>query len=73
MPVISNSLSVWDIAHRWADYDPDAFRIRLLLLAKDYARLLFQAIIDGDIYCETLTLAKLPSGWQTLDFIFAAT
>lgn len=62
MPVISESLSVWEIAHRWANYDPDIFRFRLPLLVKDYSRLLFEAIINGDVYCETLTLAKLPSG-----------
>lgn len=61
MPVLSNSLSVWDIAHRWAGYDPDTFRLRLPLLVKDYSRLLFNEILEGHLFCETLILAKRPS------------
>ena len=61
MPTLSNSLSVWEIAHRWAGYDPDTFRLRLPLLVKDYARLLFKEILDAHLFCETLIQAKRPS------------
>ncbi|MEZ5489205.1 MAG: hypothetical protein R3F50_02685 [Gammaproteobacteria bacterium] len=61
MPLLSDSLSIWDIAHRWAGYDPDSYRIKLPLLAKDYARLLVKAVLNGEVFCETLTLAKRPS------------
>lgn len=61
MPTLSNSLSVWDIAHRWAGYDPDTFRLRLPLLVKDYARLLFNEILEGNLFCETLIQVKRPS------------
>ena len=60
MPLISGSLSIWDIAHRWADCDPDSYRVRLPLLVKDYSRLLINAVLNGEIFCETLTLAKRP-------------
>lgn len=61
MPTLSESLSVWDIAHRWAGYDPDTFRLRLPFLVKDYARLLFNEVIEGNLFCETLIQAKRPS------------
>lgn len=61
MPTLSRSLSVWDIAHRWAGYDPDTFRLRLPLVVKDYARLLFDEILEGRLFCETLIQVKRPS------------
>ena len=61
MPLISESLSVWDIAHRWAGYDPSEFRLRLPMLVKDYSRLLFNEILEGHLFCETLLQAKRPS------------
>lgn len=45
---------------RWAGYDPDHFRFRIPLPAKDNFRLLMDAILSGEIICETLTLAKRP-------------
>lgn len=60
MPILSSSLSVWEIAHRWAGYDPDIFRVRLPLLVKDYARLLFDEIMEGNLFCDTLIQAKRP-------------
>lgn len=61
MPLLAGSLSVWEIAHRWAGYDPDSFRFRHPLLVKDYFKLLLDAILDGQLFCETLTLAKRPT------------
>jgi len=60
MPLITEELSVWDIGLRWAGHDPDRLWLRLPLEAKDYFRLLMEAILSGEIICNTLTLAKLP-------------
>lgn len=60
MPLITEELSVWDIGLRWAGHDPDCLWLRLPLAAKDNFRLLMEAILSGEIICNTLTLAKLP-------------
>lgn len=60
MPLISDSLSVWEIAHRWAGYDPDEFRLKLPLLVKDYFKLLVNEVLQGHLFCETLIHAKRP-------------
>ena len=60
MPLITEELSVWDIGLRWAGHDPDRLWLRLPLAAKDNFRLLMEAILSGEIICNTLTLAKLP-------------
>lgn len=60
MPLITEELSVWDIGLRWAGHDPDHLWLRLPLTAKDNFRLLMEAILSGEIICNTLTLAKLP-------------
>jgi len=62
MPLITEELSVWDIGLRWAGHDPDGYWLRLPLAAKDNFRLLMEAILSGEIICNTLTLAKLPPG-----------
>lgn len=62
MPLINEELSVWDIGLRWAGHDPDCLWLRLPLAAKDNFRLLMEAILSGEIICNTLTLAKLPEG-----------
>ena len=60
MPLIADELTVWDISFRWAGYDPTKIWFRLPLTVKDNSRLLMQAILHGEIICETMTLAKLP-------------
>lgn len=60
MPLISGSLSVWDISFRWAGYDPDKIYFFCPLEVKDNFRLIMEAILKGEIYCETLTLVKRP-------------
>lgn len=62
MALLNDDLSVWDIAFRWAGYDPDRLWFRLPLPVKDNFRLLMGAILEGEILCGTLTLAKLPHG-----------
>ena len=61
MALLTNSLSVWKIGFRWADLDPDNFWLRLPMPARDNFSLLMDAILSGEILCETLTLAKRPS------------
>lgn len=53
---------MWDISFRWAGLDPDRLYFRLPLAVKDNFRLLMEAILSGEILCDTLTLAKLPPG-----------
>lgn len=60
MAILFESLSVWDISFRWAGYDPDKFIIRYPLCIKDNFRLLTEAILGGELFCETLILAKRP-------------
>lgn len=60
MPLLVDDLSVWDISFRWAGYDPGRLWLRLPLPVKDNFRLLMGAILEGEILCGTLTLAKLP-------------
>lgn len=60
MPLLVDSLSVWDISHRWHSVDPCSYRVRTPLLVKDNFRLIMGAILSGEIFCETLTLAKRP-------------
>jgi hypothetical protein len=61
LALLSDTLSIWDIAFRWAGLDPDKFWFQLPLPVRDNFRVLMQAILEGEILCETLTLAKLPS------------
>lgn len=61
MPLISNELSVWDISFRWAERDPDTLNIFFFSLdVKDNFKLIMEAVLEGELYCETLTLAKRP-------------
>lgn len=60
MALLTSELSVWDISLRWAGYDPDKFYLYYSLGAKDNFKLLMEAILDGELFCETLTLAKRP-------------
>ena len=59
MPLITEELSVWDIGLRWAGHDPDRLWLRLPLAAKDNFRLLMEAILSGEIICNTLNRGKL--------------
>jgi hypothetical protein len=61
MPLLTEDLSVWDIAHRSANYDPDIYRLRHPLVVKDYFKLLLGAVLNGELFSETLILAKRPA------------
>jgi hypothetical protein len=61
MPLLTETLTLWTIGFRWAGLDPDKLWLRIPLPAKDNFSLLMNAILRGEILCETLTLAKRPS------------
>lgn len=61
MALIADELSIWTIGHRWGNVDPDKFGFRLPMSVKDNLRLLMDAVLKGEIYCETLILEKRPS------------
>ena len=63
MPLLSETLSVWEVAHRWAGLDPSAIRLRLPLAARDNFRILIDAILNGEIDSLTLQLRK----WSPAD------
>ena len=58
MPLLTDNLSVREIAFRWAGYDPNAFRHTTPLFVKDNARTLMLAILKGHLDCDTLSLDK---------------
>lgn len=58
MPLLNDDLSVWEIAHRWAGLDPDAFCLRLPLSVRDNCRILVGAIYSGELESSTLRNEK---------------
>lgn len=61
MALVTSELSLWELAHRWAGFDPDLFYFTYPLEVKDNFKLLMEAILSAELYCETLTLVKRPS------------
>lgn len=61
MATIADELSVWEISFRWAECDPDRFCLAYPLEVKDNFKLLMAAVLAGEIFCETLILARRPS------------
>ncbi len=58
MALLNDELPLWDIAFRWAGYDPDKLWIRIPLPVRDNFRVLMDAILQGHLPCETLLLEK---------------
>lgn len=58
MPILIENLSVWDISFRLAGYDPRKFYFRIPLEVADHFRNLMDAILKGELTCETITLEK---------------
>lgn len=58
MPILSASLSVWELSFRWAGYDPRQNWFRLPLVVEDHARNLINAILAANLACENITLEK---------------
>jgi hypothetical protein len=58
VPLIVDDLSVWDISFRWAGLEPDRLWLRIPSSVKDNMRMLMDAILKGELDCETITLEK---------------
>lgn len=58
MALLTDDLSVHEIAFRWAGYDPNKFWFRTPLIVKDNFRTLMFAILKGHLECSTLSLDK---------------
>lgn len=58
MPILVESLSVWDISFRWAGSDPRKFYIRTPLEVENNFRNLIGAILSAEIDCESISLEK---------------
>ena len=58
MPLLVDNLSVWDISFRLAGHDPRKFRFRIPLEVEDHFRNLMDAILKGELACESITLEK---------------
>jgi len=62
MPVLTDELSVWEISFRWAGHDPDCIWLRFPLPVRDNFRMLMDAILNGQLDCDTLSLTKWRRG-----------
>lgn len=58
MAILTETLSVWEIGFRWAEEDPQRYRFRIPLPVRDNFRLMMDAILQGHLDCETLSLSK---------------
>lgn len=62
MALDAEDLAVWDISFRWAGHDPSQLWFRIPLSVRDNFQVLMNAILSGEIICQTLCLDKLPHG-----------
>lgn len=58
MSLIHTELSAWEIAFRWAGYDPARIWFRIPLEVRDHFRNLLQAILAEELECSTLNPEK---------------
>lgn len=58
MALLNDQLSVWEIAFRWAGYEPKKFQLRIPLLVRDNFRILIHEIHYGHLDCLTLNMQK---------------
>lgn len=58
MALLSDSLTLWEIAFRWEGLDPKRVWVRLPLVVRDHFRNLADAILSAEISCESITLEK---------------
>ena len=69
MSLLLDSLCVWEIAYRWAGYDPDKIYIRIPLPVRDNFRLLIYEIYNSHLESESLSMDKY-YGDDPLEAIF---
>jgi len=61
MPLLNETLSLWEIAHRWNNHDPDKFRLAgVPLEVKDSIRLMMHAILSLSLVAFNIITAKRP-------------
>lgn len=60
MALLSDSLTVWEIAFRWAGRDPRTLWLRIPLNVQDHVRNMMDAILSAELPCESITLEKRP-------------
>jgi len=65
MPLFDDALTIWEIGFRWARKNPDRPWAWIPMEVKDNFRMVLRAIVDGDLYCETLTTKVDPNWPQT--------
>lgn len=58
MPLLNDQLTVWELAFRWAGYDPAALWLRIPLAVRDNIRLILNAIHLSELECFELTHEK---------------
>jgi len=58
MAILSDSLTVWEIAFRWSGLNPRDLWLRIPLPVQDHFRNLMDAILSAELPCESITLEK---------------
>jgi len=58
MALLSDELSLWEIAYRWTNRDPEEFSLKIPLPVRDNFRLMTNAILQSHLPCSTLSLEK---------------
>ncbi|BBE51264.1 hypothetical protein OYT1_ch1726 [Ferriphaselus amnicola] len=58
MPILSEALTSWEIAFRWAGYDPDRYWFNIPMAVRDNLRLLAEEIHHGRLDCVSLEYSK---------------
>lgn len=58
MPIIVESLTLWNICFRWFGYDDRRLYFRIPTDVDDLARTLLTAIHRAELACESITLEK---------------
>lgn len=68
MALLNDSLTLWEIAFRWENLAPRRIWIRIPLAVQDHFRNLADAILSGEMVCETITLEKREFGPDEKEF-----
>ena len=58
MPLLNNTLTFWEISHRWANLAPRSWRLSIPLHVRDNFRVLMDAVLNCQLACETLSIEK---------------
>ena len=61
MPLLDDSLTIWEIGFRWADRDPGFPWLRIPTEVKDNFRAILGAVERGELYCGSLCDGGFPS------------